>query len=127
LGALHGSQVRRHLPILVLFNLQHLLTTRAHAIHEPPHRVGVGGEARAHLIVQRATPLGLLEHHFAPLRPKALLRSAQLRRLIGRQLQILLHLIAEALLDLRAQAARLTRITRLLRRENRRGQDGETE
>src|SRR2546425_677352 len=80
-----------------------------------------------------ATPRHLLLHQDPSPGAEPLLRGAQLRRLIGRQLEVLLHALAEALLDLRAQPPRFGGIAlraqavALLGSKARRKQNGKTE
>src|SRR2546425_10102927 len=106
-GLLHWREIARHLAIFILLDLDHLGPPGPHPVHQLAHAVGVGGDARLHLTFERATPRHLLLHQGAPAGAELLLRGAQLRRRIGRQLEGLLHALAEALLDLRAQPARL--------------------
>src|SRR5439155_20855613 len=112
--ALYRREIPGHLPVFILLDLEHLGPAGAHPIHQFAHAVGVGRHARLHLIVQRPVPLHLLLHDLAPPRAETLLAGAQLRRLILRQLQVVLHARAEALLDLRAQPLRFGRIAALL-------------
>src|SRR6266550_3730189 len=75
---LHRREIARHFLIFVLLDLDHVGATRPHPVHQSAHAVGVGGDARLHLIVERAAPLQLLLHERAAARVEALLRAAQL-------------------------------------------------
>src|SRR6266849_4306673 len=127
---LHRGEVAGHLAMFLLLDLDHLGTTGLHPIHQLPEAVSVGRHAGLHLVVNRAASLDLLLHERAPASAEPLLRGAQLRRLVRRQFQLLLHAIAEGLLDLRPQTPRLGRVAlrahavSLLRRQTRREQDG---
>src|SRR6267142_1974047 len=132
-GLLHRREIARHLAIFILLDLQHLGPAGLHPVHQLPEAVTVGRHARLHLILDTAASLHLLLHQRAPARAEALLRGTQLRRLIGRQLQILLYAVTEAPLYLPAETPRLGGVAlrahaiSLLCCQTRRKQDGKAE
>ena len=85
---------------------------RLELVHELVHAVRIRRNAGSHLAVERAPALHLLLHHRAPARAEALLCVAQLRGLIGIEVELLLHAIVEPLLDLRPQAPCLGGVAR---------------
>src|SRR5262249_7562524 len=131
-GPLYRRQIPGHFLIFVLLDLDELGPAGPLCIQEPAQAVLVRRDARLHLVVDGAAPLLLLLQPRAPARAEALLGGTQLRRLARRQIQILLHALAEALLDAVAQLPRLRTVAprrsiALLRRETRCQHDGQAE
>jgi len=130
---LHRREIARHLAILILVDLEHLGPAGLDPIHQLPDAVGVCGDTRLHLILECPAPFHLLLHQRAPARAESLLCRAEFRRLVRRQIQLLLDVITEPLLDLPAETSRLggvdlrARGVSLLRSERRRQQDGKAE
>src|SRR5688572_13827677 len=107
---LDRRQKAAQLAILVLLDSHHLHAPRRETIRQFTHAVLVGRDPGLHLVLEGPAPLHLLLYQGAAPGAKPLLRSPKLRRLVVRELQLLLHPLAEALLDHRAQLLGLGRI-----------------
>src|SRR6266568_5819331 len=89
--ALHRREIPSHLAILILLDLEHLGAARLNSVHQFADAVGVRRDPRLHLILERASTLELLLHYRPAAAVVPLLRRPQLRHLVGRELQLLLH------------------------------------
>jgi len=110
--SLDRREITGHLAILILLDLHHFPAPSLNPIHQFADAVGVRRDPRLHLILERPPAPELLLHDVAATGAEPLLRSAQLRGLIGIQVELLRHAIVEPLLDLRPQSPRLGGITR---------------
>jgi len=110
--SLDGREIARHLAILVLLDLDHFPAPSLNPIHQSAYAIGVRRDSRLHLILERPPALELLLHDVAATSAEPLLCGAQLRGLIGIQVELLLHAIIEPLLDLRPQAPCLGGVAR---------------
>src|SRR5206468_4100368 len=89
--ALHRREIARHLAILILLDPEHLGAPRLNPVHQFADAVGVRRDPWLHLILECATTLELLFHYCPPASVVPLLRCPQLRHLVRRQLELLLH------------------------------------